>query len=130
MTKLNSSIAGLQHAIEQLSRAQQHPTSANVPQHAGTFKYLPVGMKPADIRRWMESSKYISFNHQANALLRKQGSVLGNRAYYKGLVYRIGGASNAARLFESGRLEQLDPSLAQAYENQMNRFRSKSNTPS
>lgn len=130
LTKLNTTISGLQHAIEQLSRAQQHPTSSNVPQHAGTFQYLPVGMKQSDMRRWMESSKYISFNRQVNALLRNQGSSLGGVVRYQGGMYRIGGGSNAARLFSSGRLEQLDPSLAVAYQNQMNRFRSKTNSPS
>lgn len=130
LTKLNSTISGLQHAIEQLSRAQQHPTSANVPQHAGTFQYLPVGMKQADMRRWMESSKYISFNRQVNALLRNRGSSLGGVVRYQGGTYRIGAESNAARLFSSGRLEQLDSSLAVAYENQMNRYRSKTRSPS
>lgn len=131
LTKLNTTISGLQHAIEQLSRAQVHTAQqANIPQHAGTFQYLPVGMKQADMRRWLESSKYISFNRQVNALLRNQGSILGGAVRYQGGTYRLGADTNAARLFSSGRLEQLDPSLALAYENQMNRFRSKTNSPS
>lgn len=67
LTKLNTTISGLQHAIEQLSRAQVHNAQqANIPQHAGTLQYLPAGMRQADIRRWMESSKYSSFNRQVN----------------------------------------------------------------
>ena len=45
LTKLNTTISGLQHAIEQLSRAKVHTAQpVNIPQHASGLPYLPPGM--------------------------------------------------------------------------------------
>ena len=124
LTKLNTTISGLQHAIEQLSRQQINNRSVgNMPQHAGNLPYLPLGMNvPPELKKWMGSSAYKQFNDRVNAMLRNQASTLGNVARLNGKVYRLGAMANAARMFDNGGLEALDPNLFNAYKKQMNKF--------
>lgn len=124
LTKLNTTISGLQHAIEQLTRQQINGNSMrNMPQHAGNLPYMPLGMNvPPELKKWIGSSAYKHFNDRVNAMLRNQGSVLGNTARYNGKVYRLRAMANAARMFENGGLEALDPNLFNAYQKRMNKF--------
>ena len=95
----------------------------NMPQHAGNLPYLPLGMNvPPELKKWIGSSAYKHFNDRVNAMLRNQASTLGNTARYNGKVYRLGAMANAARMFENGGLEALDPNLFNAYQKRMNKF--------
>lgn len=97
-----------------------------MPQHAGNIPYMPLGMKaPAELRRWMGSATYKQFNDRVNAMLKNQASTLGNVARFNGKVYRLGASANAARMFSNGGLEALDPTMVDAYQNQMNKFKAK-----
>ena len=131
LTKLNTTISGLQHAIEQLSRTQAHTAQqANIPQHAGNLPYMPLGMKaPPELKKWMGSEAYRQFNSRVNAMLKNQASTLGNVARFNGNVYRLGANANAARMFSNGGLEALDPTMYNAYQNQMNKFTKRAVTP-
>ena len=62
-------------------------------------------------------------------MLRNQASVLGNAARYNGKVYRLNATANAARMFDNGGLEALDPNLFNAYQNRMNKFMKKASPP-
>ena len=102
----------------------------NMPQHAGNLPYMPLGMNvPPELKRWIGSSAYKHFNDRVNAMLRNQGSMLGNTARYNGKVYRLGAMANAARMFDNGGLEALDPNLFNAYQNRMNKFMKKASPP-
>ena len=131
LTKLNTTISGLQHAIEQLTRQQLNNNAMrNMPQHAGNLPYMPLGMNvPPELKRWIGSSAYKHFNDRVNAMLRNQASVLGNAARYNGKVYRLNATANAARMFDNGGLEALDPNLFNAYQNRMNKFMKKASPP-
>lgn len=95
----------------------------NMPQHAGNLPYMPLGMNvPPELKKWMGSSAYKHFNDRVNAMLRNQGSTLGNAVRYNGKIYKLGAMANAARMFENGGLEALDPNLFNAYKNRMNKF--------
>lgn len=77
---------------------------------------------PPELKKWMGSSAYKQFNNRVNAMLRNQGSTLGNAVRYNGNIYKLGAMANAARMFENGGLEALDPNLFNAYKNRMNKF--------
>ena len=95
----------------------------NMPQHAGSLPYMPFGMKaPPELKKWMGSAAYKHFNDRVNAMLRNQGSMLGNTARFNGRTYKLGANANAARMFSNGGLQALDPTMFNAYQNQMNKF--------
>lgn len=102
----------------------------NMPQNAGNIPYMPLGMKaPPELKRWMGSAAYKQFNDRVNEMLRRQASTLGNAARYNGKTYKIGASANAARMFSNGGLEALDPTMFNAYQNQMNHFTKKVTPP-
>ena len=74
LTKLNSSIAGLQRAIEQLSRWQSNAThKANIPNKASGLPYLPPGMNKSQFNSWMGSKEYARLNQRVIDLLKSKG---------------------------------------------------------
>lgn len=74
LTKLNSSISGLQRAIEQLSRMKaNYPNQANIPNKASGLPYLPPGMNKSQFNSWMGSKEYARLNRRVIDLLKSKG---------------------------------------------------------
>lgn len=74
LTKLNSSISGLQRAIEQLSRMKaNYPHQANITNKSSGLPYLPPGMNKSQFNSWMESKEYARLNKSVINLLKSKG---------------------------------------------------------
>ena len=121
LTKLNTTISGLQHAIEQLSRAQVHTAQqANIPQHASGLPYLPPGMSRTQFNSWMGSKEYGRLNQRVYDLVRSKGLVSGGYATVDGMRFAMADPALAHRLWGTGLLKQFDPSFSKsAYLGQM-----------
>ena len=112
LTKLNSSIAGLQRAIEQLSRTQFNtghqskvlPGKLNSP-------YLPNGMTKREFGNWLDSSEYKKLNKKVIDTIKKHARVSGKYANYNGEVFELDDPYLANRVMGSGQLKGLDKSL-------------------
>ena len=78
LTKLNSSIAGLQRAIEQLSRTQFNPghQSKVLPGKLNS-PYLPNGMTQKQFGSWLDSSEYKKLNNKVADLFKRYGLASG-----------------------------------------------------
>lgn len=121
LTKLNSSIAGLQRAIEQLSRTQFNtghqskvlPGKLNSP-------YLPNGMTKKEFGNWLDSSEYKKLNKKVIDTLKKNARVSGGYAKYGGEEFDLNDPYLANRVMGSGQLKELDKSLNKSnYQDQM-----------
>lgn len=121
LTKLNSSIAGLQRAIEQLSRTQFNtghqskvlPGKLNSP-------YLPNGMTKKEFGNWLDSSEYKKLNKKVIDTLKKHARVSGGYAKYGGEEFDLNDPYLANRVMGSGQLKELDKSLNKSnYQDQM-----------
>ena len=112
LTKLNSSISGLQRAIEQLSRTQSNtghqskvlPGKLNSP-------YLPNGMTKKEFGNWLDSSEYKKLNKKVIDTLKKHARVSGRYANYEGEVFELNDPYLANRVMGSGQLKGLDKSF-------------------
>ena len=120
LTKLNSSIAGLQRAIEQLSRTQFNtghqskvlPGKLNSP-------YLPNGMTKKEFGNWLDSSEYKKLNKKVIDTLKKHARISGKWANY-GEAFDMTDPYLANRVMGSGQLKELDKSLNKSnYQDQM-----------
>ena len=112
LTKLNSSIAGLQRAIEQLSRTQFNTAhQSNVLQ--GRFKspQLPNGMTKKEFGDWLDSSEYKKLNKKVIDTFKKNARVSGKLAKYEGEEFDLTDPYLANRVMGSGQLKGLDKSL-------------------
>lgn len=112
LTKLNSSIAGLQRAIEQLSRTQSNTAhQSNVLQ--GRFKspQLPYGMTKKEFGNWLDSSEYKKLNKKVIDTLKKHARTNGKWANYEGEAFDMTDPYLANRVMGSGQLKGLDKSL-------------------
>lgn len=121
LTKLNSSIAGLQRAIEQLSRTQFNtghqskvlPGKLNSP-------YLPNGMTKKEFGSWLDSSEYKKLNNKVADLFKRYGLATGGQANYGGEAYNLKDPYLANRVMGTGLLKGLDPSFNKSnYQDQM-----------
>lgn len=121
LTKLNTTISGLQHAIEQLSRAQAHTAQqANIPQHASGMPYLPPGMNRAQFNSWMGSREYGRLNQRVSDLVKARGLVSGGYATVDGMKFAMSDPALAHRLWGTGLLKQFDASFSKgSYNDQM-----------
>ena len=112
LTKLNSSIAGLQQAIERLSKTQANTTQqSNVLQ--GRFKspQLPYGMTQKQFGSWLESSEYKKLNNKVADILKSNARYNGRFANYNGQAYDLTDPYLAHSVMGSGDLKKLDKSL-------------------
>ena len=112
LTKLNSSIAGLQRAIEQLSRTQFNTghQSKVLPGKLNST-YLPNGMTKKEFGNWLDSSEYKKLNKKVIDTLKKHARVSGIWANYEGEAYNMTDPYLANRVMGSGQLKVLDKSL-------------------
>ena len=78
LTKLNSSISGLQRAIEQLTRTQFN-TGHQSKVLPGKLKspYLPNGMTKKEFGNWLDSSEYKKLNNKVADLFKRYGLASG-----------------------------------------------------
>ena len=112
LTKLNSSIAGLQRAIEQLTRTQFNtghqskvlPGKLNSP-------YLPNGMTQKQFGSWLDSSEYKKLNNKVADLFKRYGFATGRKANYGGETFNLNDPYLAHRVMGTGLMKGLDPSL-------------------
>ena len=112
LTKLNSSIAGLQRAIEQLSRTQSNTAhQSNVLQGRYKSTYLPNGMTKKEFGNWLDSSEYKELNKKVIDTLKKHARVSGKYANYNGKAFEIDDPYFANRVMGSGELKGLDKSF-------------------
>ena len=112
LTKLNSSIAGLQHAIERLSRTQANTAhQSNVLQ--GRFKSpnLPYGLTPKQFSSWLDSSEYKKLNNKVANVFKSYGLASGRYANYGGETFNLNDPYLAHRVMGTGLLKGLDNSL-------------------
>ena len=112
LTKLNSSIAGLQRAIEQLSRTQSNTAhQSNVLQ--GRFKspQLPYGMTKKEFGNWLDSSEYKKLNKKVIDTLKEHARTNGKWANYEGEVFDMTDPYLANRVMGTGVLKGVDKSL-------------------
>ena len=112
LTKLNSSIAGLQRAIEQLSRTQANTTQqSNVLQ--GRFKspQLPYGMTKKEFGNWLDSSEYKKLNKKVIDTFKKHARTNGRYANYEGEAFDMTDPYLANRVMGTGVLKGVDKSL-------------------
>ena len=115
LTKLNTTISGLQHAIEQLTRTQtQQMNAQNVPKHSGQGMWMPMGMNKSQFGAWMSSKEYGQLNQRVRNLLMAKTSTLGGVARIDGGVYRLNDAALAHRLWGTGALKSLDPAFTKS----------------
>lgn len=101
LTKLNSSIAGLQRAVEQLTRVNKNPPTPQVRQQGG---YLPAGLSGKLEKEWLQSKEYQALNVKVRNLLTAKGSALGGNLNDPFLAHRLWG---------TGQLKELDPAFSQ-----------------
>ena len=112
LTKLNSSIAGLQRAIEQLSRTQFNtghqskvlPGKLNSP-------YLPNGMTKKEFGNWLDSSEYKKLNKKVANVFKSHARNTGRWANYEGEAFNLNDPYLAHRVMGTGQLKELDKSL-------------------
>ena len=112
LTKLNSSIAGLQRAIEQLSRTQSNTAhQSNVLQ--GKFKspQLPYGMTKKEFGSWLDSSEYKKLNNKVANVFKSYGLATGRLANYGGETFDLNDPYLANKVMGTGQLKGLDKSL-------------------
>ena len=112
LTKLNSSIAGLQRAIEQLSRTQfntGHPSKV-LPGKLNS-PYLPNGMTKKEFGNWLDSSEYKKLNKKVVDTIKKNARNNGRYANYGGEAIDLTDPYLAHRVMGSGQLKGLDKSL-------------------
>lgn len=121
LTKLNNTISGLQHAIEQMSRTQAHAVQqANIPKHASGPSYLPPGMTRTQFNSWMSSQEYARLNRRVTDLIRSRGLAQGGYTTFDGIRYNMKDPTLAHRLWGTGLLKSLDPDFNKTnYLNQM-----------
>ena len=106
LTKLNTTISGLQHAIEQLSKVQVHTAQqANIPQHASGLPFLPPGMNRAQFNSWMGSKEYARLNQRTTNLLRSKGLVKDGYATVENIKYNMDDPYLAHKLYGTGLLK-------------------------
>ena len=112
LTKLNSSISGLQRAIEQLSRTQFNTTKqSNVLPGKLKSSYLPYGLTKKEFGSWLDSNEYKSLNRKVANLLKSNARYNGRFANYEGKTYDLTDPYLANRVMGSGDLKGLDKSL-------------------
>ena len=112
LTKLNSSIAGLQQAIERLSKTQANTAQqSNVLQ--GRFKSpnLPYGLSPKQFSSWLDSSEYKKLNNKVANVFKSYGLASGRYANYGGETFNLNDPYLAHRVMGTGLLKNLDNSL-------------------
>ena len=110
LTKLNSSIAGLQRAIEQLSKTQSYAQhQSNVLPGKSKYPYLPNGLTKKEFGNWLDSNENKSLNRKVANLFRSHADgsnpdlrVLGRYANYKGQDYDLTDPYLANRVWGSG----------------------------
>ena len=112
LTKLNSSIAGLQRVIEQLSRTQFNTTKqSNVLQGKLKSTYLPYGMTQKQFGSWLDSSEYKKLNNKVANVFKSYGLASGRWANYGGESFNLNDPYLAHRVMGTGLLKGLDNSL-------------------
>ena len=116
LTKLNSSIAGLQRAIEQLSKTQSYSQhQSNVLPGRSKYPYIPNGLTKKEFGDWFDSNESKSLNRKVANLFRSHADgsnpdlrVLGKYANYNGVAYDLTDKYLANRVWGSGELKALD----------------------
>lgn len=113
LTKLNSSIAGLQQAIERLSRTQSNTAhQSNVLQGKLKSPQLPYGLTKKEFGNWLDSNEYKSLNRKVANLLKSNADRYNGRfANYEGKAYDLTDPYLANRVMGNGVLKGLDKSL-------------------
>lgn len=121
LTKLNTTISGLQHAIEHLQKAQVHTAQqANIPQHASGLPYLPPGMTRTQFNSWMGSEEYAQLNQRVTKLINSQNLVKDGYAKIGGMSYNIDDPYLAHKLWGTGKLKQFGKDFSKTnYQDQM-----------
>ena len=121
LTKLNSSISGLQRAIEQLSRMKaNYPNQANIPNKASGLPYLPPGMNKSQFNSWMGSKEYARLNRRVIDLLKSKGQIKNGYAEIDKVKYSINDQYLAHKLWGTGKLKDLSSSFNKSnYQDQM-----------
>lgn len=121
LTKLNSSIAGLQQAIERLSKTQSYAANqSNVLQNRSKYPYLPNGMTKKQFGDWLDSNEYKKLNKKVANLLKSKVRSNGRYANYEGEAYELNDPYLANRLWGSGDLKKLDSRFNKSsYQDQM-----------
>lgn len=112
LTKLNSSIAGLQQAIERLSKTQANTThQSNVLQGKLKSPYTPYGLSKKEFGNWLDSNEYKSLNKKVADILKSNARYNGRHANYGGKAYDLTDPYLANSVMGSGELKELDKSL-------------------
>ena len=121
LTKLNSSISGLQRAIEQLSRWQSNAThKANIPNKVSGLPYLPPGMNKSQFNSWMGSKEYARLNQRVIDLLKSEGKFKDGYAEIKKEKYSINDPYLAHKLWGTGELKDINKYFNKSnYQDQM-----------
>ena len=88
LTKLNSSIAGLQRAVEQLARVSKNPPTPQARQPGG---YLPSGGPNKLDKQWLQSKEYQDLNAKVRNLLAERGNPFGSNLNDPYLAHRLWG---------------------------------------
>lgn len=115
LTKLNTTISGLQHAIEQLTRTQnQQLNAANTPKHSGGSMWMPPGLSKSQFGNWVSSKEYGQLNQRVRNLLMAKTSTLGGVANIGGGVYKLNDPYLAHALWGTGALKSLDPAFTKS----------------
>lgn len=112
LTKLNSSIAGLQMAIERLQKTQSYAQhQSNV--LPGRFKspYLPYGLTKKEFGNWLDSSEYKKLNKKVIDTFKKYGLASDGYGTYGGQKFDLNDPYLANKVMGSGDLKNLDKSL-------------------
>ena len=121
LTKLNSSISGLQRAIEQLSRWQSNAThKANIPNKVSGLPYLPPGMNKSQFNSWMGSKEYARLNQRVIDLLKSEGKFKDGYAEINKEKYSINDPYLAHKLWGTGELKDINKYFSKSnYQDQM-----------
>lgn len=121
LTKLNSSISGLQRAIEQLSRWQSNAThKANIPNKVSGLPYLPPGMNKSQFNSWMGSKEYARLNQRVIDLLKSEGKFKDGYAEINKEKYSINDPYLAHKLWGTGELKGINKYFSKSnYQDQM-----------
>ena len=121
LTKLNSSISGLQRAIEQLSRWQSNAThKANIPNKVSGLPYLPPGMNKSQFNSWMGSKEYARLNQRVIDLLKSEGRFKDGYAEVDKEKYSINDPYLAHKLWGTGELKAINKYFSKSnYQDQM-----------
>lgn len=112
LTKLNSSIAGLQRAIEQLSKTQSYAQhQSNVLPGKSKYPYLPNGMTKKEFGNWFDSNEYKKLNNKVIDTFKKNGLVSDGKGIYGNETFDLKDPYLANRVMGSGDLKGLDSSF-------------------